>query len=137
MWVSYGRETVTVRISGHLTGVLEQLKARFPDSRITVEEVRTTEVPTGWVLPVTLSVTTGDDILLQVNVMDVTLSPVPDVCGLPYEQAREVLEKAGFTVEMDVYTGTDTPEKTVGATLPAAGEYVLPGSKVTVYYRMG
>jgi penicillin-binding protein 1A len=56
---------------------------------------------------------------------------VPDVIGLEFEEAEEMILKAGFELEVTL-VNSDEPEDTVVATMPEAGERLRQGSTVEV-----
>lgn len=62
---------------------------------------------------------------------------VPDVAGLPRDEARQQLDEAGFGVEVESRSSDSAPENTVIETDPAAGEQARRGSTVTMYVSSG
>jgi membrane peptidoglycan carboxypeptidase len=58
---------------------------------------------------------------------------VPDVSGLPIDEAEEALEAAGFAVFVEAdREESEEPEGTVARTEPPAGSPAAPGSRVTI-----
>jgi beta-lactam-binding protein with PASTA domain len=57
---------------------------------------------------------------------------VPDVSGLPVEEARAKLQSAGYGVAPLVY-GAEGPAGEVASTEPAAGANLRPGENVTLH----
>jgi len=63
----------------------------------------------------------------------VKVSEVPDVVGLPLQQAIMTLQKAGFAVGDMYYASVDTmPENTAIETIPTRGTPLPLGSKVSL-----
>lgn len=59
-------------------------------------------------------------------------TPVPPVVGLPVEEARPLLEAAGFKVSVAPLEGSDATEGEVVAQSPPAGQSAPQGSTVTI-----
>lgn len=62
---------------------------------------------------------------------------VPDVSGLPRDEARQQLDQAGFGVSVDSRPSDSAPEDTVIETDPPAGEQVRRGTTVTMFVSSG
>jgi beta-lactam-binding protein with PASTA domain len=63
---------------------------------------------------------------------------VPDVRGLPYEQARDVLRSAGFgTRDGGRVSGSRVGRGGVAYTSPRAGRTVSPGETITIFTSNG
>jgi len=67
------------------------------------------------------------------NDVNGVLTTVPDVGGLPFEQAAQQIREAGFAVADGGYTDSANPQDTVAFTSPAAGSQVGSGTTVTIY----
>jgi beta-lactam-binding protein with PASTA domain len=61
------------------------------------------------------------------------LSTVPDVAGLPYDQAAQQLRQAGYTVADGGYRSSGYAKDTVAYTSPAGGSQAASGSTITIY----
>lgn len=62
---------------------------------------------------------------------------VPDVAGLPRDDAQQKLDDAGFGVAVESRESDSVPEDSVIETDPPAGESVKRGSTVTMYVSSG
>jgi membrane peptidoglycan carboxypeptidase len=67
------------------------------------------------------------------NDVNGVLTTVPDVGGLPFEQAAQQIREAGFAVADGGYTDSANPQDTVAFTSPAGGSQVGSGTTVTIY----
>ncbi len=67
------------------------------------------------------------------NDVNGVLTTVPDVGGLPYSQAQQQLQQAGFTVADGGYRDSGYPKDTVAYTSPGGGTQVSSGTTVTIY----
>jgi hypothetical protein len=67
------------------------------------------------------------------NEINGVLTSVPDVSGMPYDQASQQLQQAGFTVADGGYRDSGNPADTVAYTDPAAGAQIPSGSAITIY----
>ncbi|MGA8247399.1 MAG: penicillin-binding protein [Nocardioides sp.] len=65
------------------------------------------------------------------------LTSVPDLAGVPYDQAAQQLQKAGFQVTDGGYRNSGYTKDTVAYTNPAAGAQVPSGSTITVFRSNG
>jgi beta-lactam-binding protein with PASTA domain len=61
------------------------------------------------------------------------LTTVPDVSGLPYDQAAQQIKQAGFTVVDGGYRDSGNPKDTVAYTSPSGGSQVASGTAITIY----
>jgi membrane peptidoglycan carboxypeptidase len=61
------------------------------------------------------------------------LTTIPDVSGLPYEQAAQQLRQAGFVVADGGYRDSGYPQDTVAYTSPSGGSQIASGTTVTIY----
>jgi membrane peptidoglycan carboxypeptidase len=65
-------------------------------------------------------------------------SEVPDVRGLPYQEARDVLRSAGFgTSDGGRVSGSRVGRGGVAYTSPRAGRTVSPGATITIFTSSG
>lgn len=62
---------------------------------------------------------------------------VPDVAGLPRDEAEQKLDQAGFGVTVQSRASDSVPADTVIETDPAAGERIRRGTTVTMYVSSG
>jgi membrane peptidoglycan carboxypeptidase len=67
------------------------------------------------------------------NEVNGVLTSVPDVAGLPYDQAAQQLRQAGFAVADGGYRDSSYPQDTVAYTNPQGGSQVASGTTVTIY----
>jgi membrane peptidoglycan carboxypeptidase len=67
------------------------------------------------------------------NDVNGVLTTVPDVGGIPYDQAAQQLRQAGFTVVDGGYRDSGYPQDTVAYTSPQGGSQVPSGTAVTLY----
>jgi membrane carboxypeptidase/penicillin-binding protein len=67
------------------------------------------------------------------NDVNGVLTNVPDVGGMPYDQAAQQLRQAGFSVVDGGYRDSGYPKDTVAYTSPGGGSQVPSGSTVTIY----
>jgi membrane peptidoglycan carboxypeptidase len=67
------------------------------------------------------------------NEVNGVLTSVPDVAGLPYDQAAQQLRQAGFAVADGGYRDSGYPQDTVAYTNPQGGSQVASGTTVTIY----
>ncbi len=65
------------------------------------------------------------------------LTTVPDVAGLPYDQASQQLTQAGFQVADGGYRNSGYATDTVAYTNPSGGSQVASGTTVTIYRSNG
>ncbi|MCB1274247.1 MAG: transglycosylase domain-containing protein [Leucobacter sp.] len=61
-----------------------------------------------------------------------TMAMVPDVRGMSFDEAKRVLEAAGFSVEDGGRTNSELPEGQVAETNPAGGSTVPAGSMIVI-----
>jgi membrane peptidoglycan carboxypeptidase len=61
------------------------------------------------------------------------LTTVPDVAGLPFDQAKQQLESAGFVVNDGGYVSSGYAADTVAYTSPGGGGQIASGTTITVY----
>ena len=61
------------------------------------------------------------------------LTTVPDVAGLPYDQAAQQLTQAGFQVADGGYRNSGYAADTVAYTNPGAGSQIASGTVITIY----
>ncbi|HET7431708.1 MAG TPA: penicillin-binding protein [Nocardioides sp.] len=61
------------------------------------------------------------------------LTTVPDVAGLPYDQAAQQLKQAGYSVADGGYRDSSYAADTVAYTNPSAGSQTPSGSTITIY----
>jgi membrane peptidoglycan carboxypeptidase len=61
------------------------------------------------------------------------LTSVPDVSGLPYDQASSEMQAAGFSVADGGFRDSGFAADTVAYTSPGAGSQVASGSTITIY----
>jgi membrane peptidoglycan carboxypeptidase len=61
------------------------------------------------------------------------LTTVPDVAGLPFDQAKQQLEAAGFVVNDGGYVDSSYATDTVAYTSPGAGGQIASGTTITLY----
>jgi membrane peptidoglycan carboxypeptidase len=61
------------------------------------------------------------------------LTSVPDLAGVPYDQAAQQLTQAGFQVTDGGYRDSGYSKDTVAYTNPGAGAQVASGSVITIY----
>jgi membrane carboxypeptidase/penicillin-binding protein len=62
---------------------------------------------------------------------------VPDVAGIPYDQAARQLKQAGFLVTDGGYRHSGYPVDTVAYTNPAGGAQTASGTAITIYRSNG
>jgi membrane peptidoglycan carboxypeptidase len=62
---------------------------------------------------------------------------LPDVSGMPYDQAAQQLRQAGFVVVDGGYRDSGYPKDTVAYTSPAGGVQVSSGTTITIYRSNG
>lgn len=62
---------------------------------------------------------------------------VPDVVGLDKDEAQQILEEAGYEVDLATKFDSDVPENQVISTTPKAEEEAVLGSRIKVYYSKG
>jgi membrane peptidoglycan carboxypeptidase len=67
------------------------------------------------------------------NEVNGVLTTVPDVAGLPYDQAAQQIKQAGFAVADGGYRDSGYPQDTVAYTSPGGGTQVASGTTVTIY----
>src|SRR3954453_9627493 len=67
------------------------------------------------------------------NDVNGVLTTVPDVGGMPYDQAAQQLRQAGFTVVDGGYRDSGYPRDTVAYSSPTGGSQVSSGTSVTLY----
>jgi membrane peptidoglycan carboxypeptidase len=67
------------------------------------------------------------------NDVNGVLTTVPDVGGLPYDQAAQQVKQAGFTVVDGGYRDSGYPKDTVAYTSPGGGTQLASGTAVTIY----
>ncbi|HET9841715.1 MAG TPA: transglycosylase domain-containing protein [Nocardioides sp.] len=67
------------------------------------------------------------------NEVNGVLTTVPDVGGLPYDQAAQQIKQAGFAVTDGGYRDSSYPKDTVAYTSPGGGSQVPSGTTVTIY----
>jgi membrane peptidoglycan carboxypeptidase len=67
------------------------------------------------------------------NDVNGVLTTIPDVSGLPYDQAAQQIKQAGFSVVDGGYRDSGYPRDTVAYTSPGGGTQVASGTAVTVY----
>jgi membrane peptidoglycan carboxypeptidase len=79
-----------------------------------------------WLPDATFTPPSGEDV-------NGVLTTVPDVGGLPYDQAAEQIRGAGFTVVDGGYRDSGYPKDTVAYTSPSGGSQVASGTNVTIY----
>jgi beta-lactam-binding protein with PASTA domain len=65
------------------------------------------------------------------------LTTVPDVAGLPFDQAKQQLESAGFVVNDGGYVASGYATDTVAYTSPGGGGQIASGTTITVYRSNG
>ena len=65
------------------------------------------------------------------------LTTVPDVAGVPYDQAASQIRQAGFQVADGGYRDSGYSTDTVAYTSPGAGSQVASGSTITIYRSNG
>ena len=65
------------------------------------------------------------------------LTTVPDVSGVPYDQAATQLRQAGFQVADGGYRNSGYSTDTVAYTSPGAGSQIASGSVITIYRSNG
>jgi membrane peptidoglycan carboxypeptidase len=79
-----------------------------------------------WLPDATFTPPNGNDI-------NGVLTTVPDVSGLPYDQAAQQIKQAGFTVVDGGYRDSGNPKDTVAYTSPSGGSQVASGTAITIY----
>jgi membrane peptidoglycan carboxypeptidase len=67
------------------------------------------------------------------NDVNGVLTTVPDVGGLPYQQAAQQIKQAGFSVADGGYRDSSYPRDTVAYTDPQGGSQVASGTTVTIF----
>lgn len=73
----------------------------------------------------------NDGVTVEISVSrSMTSIEVPDVSGYDYRQAIEILEKKGFSVEVESATSDTVAHNYVISTSPAANEMVISGSLI-------
>ena len=71
----------------------------------------------------------NDGVTVEISVSrSMTSIEVPDVAGMDFRGAEDMLQKMGFSVEIESATSDTVPHNCVIATSPAAGEMVISGS---------
>jgi len=65
------------------------------------------------------------------------LTSVPDVSGVPYDQAAQQLTSAGFQVVDGGYRNSGYSADTVAYTSPGAGSQIASGTTITIYRSNG
>jgi beta-lactam-binding protein with PASTA domain len=83
-----------------------------------------------WLPDATFTAPNGQDI-------NGVLTTVPDVAGLPYDQASQQLTQAGFQVADGGYRNSGYAADTVAYTNPAGGGQVASGTTITIYRSNG
>jgi beta-lactam-binding protein with PASTA domain len=72
------------------------------------------------------------------TVADGNRIPVPDVSGMPYDQAKQTIADAGFGVRSGGFVSAGpTPFGITPYTSPRAGRLVTAGTSITVYVSNG
>ena len=79
-----------------------------------------------WLPDATFTPPNGEDV-------NGVLTTVPDVGGLPYDQASQQIQSAGFTVTDGGYRDSGYPKDTVAYTSPGGGSQAASGTAVTLY----
>jgi beta-lactam-binding protein with PASTA domain len=79
-----------------------------------------------WLPDATFTAPNGQDV-------NGVLTTVPDVTGLPFDQAKQQLESAGYVVNDGGYVDSSYATDTVAYTSPGAGGQIGSGTTITVY----
>jgi hypothetical protein len=79
-----------------------------------------------WLPDATFTAPNGNDI-------NGVLTTVPDVSGLPFDQAAQQLREAGFVVVDGGYRNSGYPRDSVAYTDPGGGSQTGSGTTVTIY----
>jgi serine/threonine-protein kinase len=120
----------------------DQAKAALTEAGLTFGAVREGDysdtVPAGNVLQVQLvegatTVRVGDAVDL-ITSRGVEMVEVPDVIGMTWNEARPILEDAGFSLDYGAIGDVAGGLVTVSSLNPAAGESVKKGSTITVRF---
>jgi membrane peptidoglycan carboxypeptidase len=83
-----------------------------------------------WLPDATFTAPNGEDV-------NGVLTTVPDVSGIPYDQAARQIQAAGFTVVDGGYRSSSYPNDSVAYTSPTGGTQLASGTSVTIYRSNG
>ncbi len=118
-----------------------EAKDKYPYLDIQINETEYTEYEKDIIyyqdVAVDDSVTSGQTIYVNVS-LGVSMKPVPEVTGLFYEYAEQVLRQEGFEVDPRYELSEDgVAENNVIRTEPAVGEQAEAGSTIILYISKG